>query len=87
MATVFYHEKLKCLIDFLVSLIAAHLTDGVLEHYILLEQVVNGYLVLSIVMHRALKEEAQESLGTITASAMSEIHKQTQVEAQRCSKN
>ncbi len=70
------------LIDLLVGLVTAHLADGVLEHYILLEQVVNGDFVLGVVVHRALEEEAQEALSAIAACAVSEVHEQTQVEAQ-----
>ena len=72
------------LVNLFVSLVAAHLTDGVLQHHILLEQVVNGDFVLGVVMHRALEEEAQEALRAIAASAVSEVDEQTQVEAQRC---
>ena len=83
MATVTYLRILLiCLIDFLVSLIATHLADSVLEHYILLEQVVNGDLILCVIVHRALQEEAQEALSAKTAGAVSEVHEQTQVKAQ-----
>lgn len=59
MATVTYSRILQIyLIDFLVSLIATHLADSVLEHHILLEQVINGNLILCVIVHRALEEEA-----------------------------
>lgn len=48
-------------IDFLVSLIAAHLADGVLEHYVLLEEMVDGHLILCIVVLRTLEEEGSGS--------------------------
>ena len=84
MATVTYLRILLiCLIDFLVSLITTHLADSVLEHYILLEQVVNGDLTLCVIVHRALQEEAQEALSAKTTGTMSKVHEQTQVKAQR----
>ena len=41
-------------IDFLVSLVTAHLADSILEHHVLLEKVVYRHLTLSVVVHRAL---------------------------------
>ena len=82
-------KELKCRksVDFLVCLITAHLADGVLEHHVLLEEVVNGNLVLSVVVHRALEEEAQEALSAIAAGATSQVDEQTQVKAQGCCKD
>ena len=74
-------------VDFLVCLIATHLTDSVLEHHVLLEEVVNGNLVLGVVVHRALEEEAQEALSAITAGTACKVDEQTQVKAQGCCKN
>lgn len=49
---------IKCfLVKFLVSLIAAHLTDGVLEDSVLLVEVVYRNLSLGVVVHRRLQEE------------------------------
>ena len=72
------------LVDFLVSLIAAHLADGVLEHYILLEEVVDGNFTLGVVVHRALEEEAEETLDAMTAGAGSEVAQKHEVEAKGC---
>ena len=71
------------LVHLFVSGITAHLADGVLQHDILLEQVVNGNLVLGVIMHRALEEEAQEALSAPAASTACEVDEQTQVKAQR----
>ncbi len=70
-------------IDFFVSLIAAHLADSVFKHYILLEQVVHRNLVYRIVVLRALQEEAQEALCTITACTGSQVAEQHQVKIGR----
>ena len=78
-----YNQDYRLLVDFFVSFVATHFAQSVLEHYILLEQVVNRYFVLSIVVHRALEEEAQEALSTPTAGASSEVAKQYEVETQR----
>lgn len=43
------------LIHFLVCLITAHLSDGVLQHGVLLEEVMHGQML--IVVHRALQVE------------------------------
>ena len=69
-------------IDFFVSLITTHLTDSVLQHNILLEQVVHRNFTLCVVMHRALQEEAQEALDAMTAGAGCEIAQEYQVKAQ-----
>ena len=74
-----------CSVDFLVCLVTAHLADSVLQHHVLLEEVVYGDFVLSVVVHRALEEEAQETLDAVTAVAGSEVAKQHEVEAEgRC---
>lgn len=70
------------LVDGLVSGVASHLADGVLQHHILLEEVVDRYLVLGVVVHRALEEEAQEALDAVTAVAGSEVAEQHEVEAE-----
>ena len=69
----FYYVFLGILIDFLISLITAHFAESVLEHYVLLEQVVYRHLALSVVVHRALEEEAQEALSAVATLAGSEV--------------
>ena len=44
------------------ALYPAHFADCVLEHCVLLEEVVYRHFVYSVVVHRALEEEAQEAL-------------------------
>ena len=78
-----YNQYYRLLVDFFVSFVATHFAQSVLEHYILLEQVVNRHFVLSVVVHRALEEEAQEALSTPTAGASSEVAKQYEVETDR----
>ncbi len=74
-------------IDFLVSLIAAHLADGVLEHYVLLEEMVDGHLILCIVVLRTLEEEAQEALSAVTACTGCEVAEQHEVKTERSSED
>ena len=76
-----------CLVDSLVSLVAAHLADGVLEHDILLEEVVHWHLTLGVVVHRALEEEAEEALYAVTAGTGGEVAQQYEVETQGSSKD
>lgn len=66
-------DKRSYLIYFLVSLVTAHLTDGVLEHSVLLKEVVDSFLALSVVVHRALEEEAQETLDAIATGTVSQV--------------
>ena len=68
------------LVDLLVSLVATHLAEGVLQHHILLEEVVDRYLTLCIVVHRALQEEAQETLCAPTTRTCGQVTQQHQVE-------
>ncbi len=70
---------LEGLVDLLVCLIATHLADSVLEHGVLLEEVVDGNLVLGVVVHRALEEEAQETLDAVTACACCEVAQEHEV--------
>ena len=48
-----YLKRRQISVNLFVSLVAAHLADGVLEHNILLEEVVHRHFVLSVVVHRA----------------------------------
>lgn len=75
-------EAAAVLVDFFVSFVAAHFADGVLEHNVLLEQVVDSLFALGVVVHRALEEEAQEALDAEAAGASGEVAEQYQVEAQ-----
>ena len=56
-------------VNHFVSLVSTHFADSVLQHYILLEEVVYRHFVLGVVVHRALEEEAQEALDAVTAVA------------------
>ena len=69
------------LVDSFVGGIATHLADCVLEHNVLLEEVVNGNFVLGVVVHRALEEEAEEALDAVAAGAGSEVAQQHEVKA------
>ena len=77
-------EEETSLVYFLICLIAAHLTNGVLEHNVLVEEVVDSFLALSVIVHRALEEEAQEALYAIASGTCGKVHEQCQVEQQRC---
>ena len=57
------------LIDFFIWLVTAHLADGILQHGVLLIEMVNSFLTLGVVVHRTLQEEAQEALRTVTTGA------------------
>ncbi len=70
------------LINLLVSLVAAHLADGILEHHILLEEVVDGHLIFSVVMLRALEEEAQEALCAVAACTLGKVAQKHEVKAE-----
>ena len=71
------------LVDFFVSLVATHLANGILEHGVLLIEVIDSLLVLRVVVHRRLEEEAQEALNAIATSAGGEVREQTEVKAER----
>ena len=82
-----YREKggvllIKKLVDFLISLVTAHLADGVLQHGVLLVEVVHSLLALGVVVHWRLEEEAQEALGAVTASTGCKVAQQSEVEQQ-----
>ncbi len=74
----------SCLVNEFVGLVAAHFTDGVLEHCVLLEEVVYRHFVYSVVVHRALEEEAQEALCAVATVACCEVDKEAEVEAEGC---
>ena len=75
------------LIYFLISLIASHFADSILQHGVLLEEVVDRFLALGVVVHRSLEEEREETLDTTTACTGSEVAEQAEVEQQRCGKD
>ena len=77
-----YLKRRQISVNLFVILVAAHLGDGVLEHNILLEEVVHGNFVLGVVVHRALEEEAEEALYAVTSGACSEVAQQHEVEAE-----
>ena len=70
------------LVDFFVSLVAAHLADGVLEHDVLLEEVVYGHLVDGVVVLRALEEEAEEALCAPASGTCGQVAQQDEVETE-----
>ena len=71
------------LIDFFVSLVATHFADSIFQHYILLEEMVDGHFVLCIVVHRALEEEAEEALSAVATCTRSEVAEQNEVKTER----
>ena len=75
------------LIHFLVGLVATHLADGVLQHGVLLVEVVHGLLALRVIVHGRLEEEAQEALYAVAASTCGEVAQQGEVEQQRSGKD
>ena len=72
--------RMSWLVDFLVGLIPTHFTDGILQHRILLEEVVDRLLTLRVVMHRSLEEEGEETLDAALSCTSSEVAEQTEVE-------
>ena len=79
--------SLKILVDFFVSLVATHLADSILQHSVLLIEVVYRLLALSVVVHRSLEEEAQEALYAVASGTSSEVAQQCEVEQQRSSED
>lgn len=71
-------------VDCLVGGISAHFSDCVLEHYILLEEVIYRHFVLGVVVHRALEIEAEETLYAVASCACCEVAEEYEVEAKRC---
>ena len=57
------------LVNQFVGFVATHFADGVLQHDVLLEEVVDGHFVLRVVVHRALEVETQEALDAVAAIA------------------
>ena len=74
-------------VDKFVSFVTTHYADCVFEHHILLEKVVYRHLIFRIVVHRALEEEAEESLDTISSGPLSHIAEQHEVKTERCCKD
>ena len=75
------------LVDGFVGFVTAHFAESVFEHYVLLEEVVDGHFVLSVVVHRALEEEAEEALDTVASGASSEVAQENEVKAQGSSED
>ena len=65
--TINSKQLLKTLIDFFVSFITAHFPKGILQHHILLEEMIDRNFMLCIVVHRTLEEETQETLDAVTS--------------------
>ncbi len=82
-----YLKRRQISVNLFVSLVAAHLADGVLEHNILLEEVVHRHFVLSVVVHRALEEEAEEALYAEAACTLGEVAQKHEVKAERSCKD
>lgn len=73
-ASYFYINVIRLKsIDKLVGLIAAHLTDGILEHDVLVEKIVDRLFSLCVVVHRTLEEETQETLDAVTTGTVSQV--------------
>ena len=70
---------LSRLVNLLVGLIATKLANLVLEHSVLLIEVVNCLFALSVVVHRSFEEEAEEALNAVTAGAVSEVAQEHEV--------
>lgn len=62
-------NKKSCykLVDFLIGLITTHFTNSIFQNSILLEEMIDRNFVFSIIMHRTLQEETQETLDTKTS--------------------
>lgn len=82
-------NKKSCykLVDFLIGLITTHFTNSIFQNSILLEEMIDRNFVFSIIMHRTLQEETQETLDTKTSCTCSQVTQQYKVQAQRSSKN
>ena len=72
---LFLFNKLpaKASIDFFIRFVTTHLTDGILQHYILLEKMVDRHFILCLVVHRAFEEEAQETLNAIASGTCGKV--------------
>lgn len=74
-------------VDKFICLVTAHFADGVLEHGVLLEEVVYGNFTLGVVVHGALEEEAQEALYAVAAGAGCEVAQEHEVKAEGSGKD
>ena len=70
----------KTLVDFFVGLVSAHFADGILQHGVLLIEVVDGLFAFRVVVHRSLQEEAEEPLYAPLSSACRQVAEQAEVE-------
>ena len=75
------------LVNLFVSLVASHFADGVLQHGVLLVEVVDGFLALGVVVHRRLEEEAEEALCAVASGTCCEVAQQAEVKQQWSGKN
>ena len=64
--------------------VATHLAECILQHGVLLIEVVDRLLPYPIVVHRTFQEEAQEVLNAITPCTGCEIDEQTEIKTHRC---
>ena len=80
-------QRVGWLINLLVSLISTHFADSVLQHSVLLEEVVHRFLTLCVVVHRSLEEEGEETLDATAAGTGGQVAEQAEVEQQRCGKD
>ena len=78
---------ISLLVDFLIGFVATHFAECVFENSILLEEVVNGNFTLSVVVHWALEEEAEEALCSPTTGTSSQVAQQYEVKTQRSSED
>ena len=74
-------------IDFFVCLVAAHFSDGVFEHDILFEEMIDGDFSFFVVVHRTLQEEREETLRAKATFACSEVCQQDKVKHERSGEN
>lgn len=68
------------LVDFLVRLITSHLAYGVLEHDVLLEEMVDRHLIIGIIVHGALEKETEETLYAKSSGSRRKVAEQTDSE-------
>ena len=65
--------KAWSLIHLLVWLVSAHFANSILEHCVLLEEVVHRHFTLGVIVHWTLQIEAQEVLIAILTSARCQV--------------
>ena len=70
-------------VDFFVGFVSAHLANGVLEHDVLLEQIVYGGNAAGVVVHGALEVERHPCLYTLAAGSGCQVCAKHEIEHQR----